>query len=314
VAVKQKRAAGILCAVAVLASSGGLFVSAQTQQPVGGWAPAGAIGDGRTGAVAVAMKDGTTLIAGGVTNGSPTNSVLLYDPATNALLAAGQLLSARVGHTATALEDGHVLVIGGRVDDSPSGDIELFDPASGGSTLLGQLAQPRSGHAAARLEDGSVVVFGGANADGAVLDTVEHINVSTGIVSAGPNRMVAARASASATTLIDGRVLIAGGTSGSADLRSAELYIPWSQAFEPTHNELSVARSGHTAVLLPHNGGVLIAGGNFNTPFIRYMAELTGRPRPKLLYLPTASADSARGICSSTSASSPRSSRSSSER
>ena len=38
---------------------------------------------------------------------------------------------------------------------------------------------------------------------------------------------------------------------------------------------------------------ILIAGGNFNTAFIRYMAQLTGKPRPKLLYLPTASADSA---------------------
>ena len=38
---------------------------------------------------------------------------------------------------------------------------------------------------------------------------------------------------------------------------------------------------------------ILIAGGGFNTPFIRYMAELTGKTRPKLLYLPTASADSA---------------------
>jgi peptidase E len=37
---------------------------------------------------------------------------------------------------------------------------------------------------------------------------------------------------------------------------------------------------------------VLIAGGGFGTPFIRYMAELTGKTRPKLLYLPTASADS----------------------
>jgi dipeptidase E len=36
---------------------------------------------------------------------------------------------------------------------------------------------------------------------------------------------------------------------------------------------------------------ILIAGGNFNTPFIRYMASLTGKTRPKLLYLPTASAD-----------------------
>ena len=43
---------------------------------------------------------------------------------------------------------------------------------------------------------------------------------------------------------------------------------------------------------------ILIAGGNFNTPFIRYMAQLTGKPRPKLLYLPTASADSASGAIS----------------
>ena len=38
---------------------------------------------------------------------------------------------------------------------------------------------------------------------------------------------------------------------------------------------------------------ILIAGGGFGTPFIRYMAALTGKTRPKLLFLPTASADSA---------------------
>ena len=41
---------------------------------------------------------------------------------------------------------------------------------------------------------------------------------------------------------------------------------------------------------------ILIAGGNFGTPFVRYMAALTGKKRPKLLYLPTASADSPSGI------------------
>jgi hypothetical protein len=41
---------------------------------------------------------------------------------------------------------------------------------------------------------------------------------------------------------------------------------------------------------------ILIAGGNFGTPFIRYMATLTGKKRPKLLYLPTASADGQSGI------------------
>jgi peptidase E len=43
---------------------------------------------------------------------------------------------------------------------------------------------------------------------------------------------------------------------------------------------------------------ILIAGGNYNTTFIRYMAQLTGKKRPKLLYLPTASADRADGIIS----------------
>jgi dipeptidase E len=43
---------------------------------------------------------------------------------------------------------------------------------------------------------------------------------------------------------------------------------------------------------------ILIAGGNFGTEFIRYMATLTGKKRPRLLYLPTASADSAASILS----------------
>jgi peptidase E len=43
---------------------------------------------------------------------------------------------------------------------------------------------------------------------------------------------------------------------------------------------------------------ILIAGGNYNTAFLRYMAQLTGKPRPKLLYLPTANADSPQGIIS----------------
>lgn len=43
---------------------------------------------------------------------------------------------------------------------------------------------------------------------------------------------------------------------------------------------------------------ILIAGGGYGTAFIKYMAQLTAKPRPKLLYLPTASADSPQGIIS----------------
>jgi dipeptidase E len=41
---------------------------------------------------------------------------------------------------------------------------------------------------------------------------------------------------------------------------------------------------------------ILIAGGGFNEAFIRYMAALTGKTRPKILYLPTATADDPRSI------------------
>jgi dipeptidase E len=40
---------------------------------------------------------------------------------------------------------------------------------------------------------------------------------------------------------------------------------------------------------------ILLAGGGYGTAFIRYMATLTGKDRPKIVYLPTASADSATG-------------------
>jgi CheY-specific phosphatase CheX len=254
----------MLFALALLASSSGLFVSAQAPQQVGTWSPSGTIADGRTGAASVALRDGTTLIVGGVLNDTPSGTVLRYDPATNGIVTAGQLLSARVGHTATPLEDGRVLVVGGLVGGAPTSDIEVFDPETGGSTALAQLSQPRAGHAAARIADGIVVIFGGATVDGVVLNTVERVEVATGNVTAGSNRMLRGRANASATTLIDGRVLVAGGNDGSSDLRSAEVYYPWTQAFEPSVNQLSVARSGHSAVLLPNNAGVLIAGGNSN--------------------------------------------------
>jgi dipeptidase E len=41
---------------------------------------------------------------------------------------------------------------------------------------------------------------------------------------------------------------------------------------------------------------ILIAGGGFGEAFIRYLASLTGKKRPRLCYLPTASADRPDGI------------------
>ena len=62
------------------------------------------------------------------------------------------------------------------------------------------------------------------------------------------------------------------------------------------HNPLTASSLDGTQPKASPGRKILIAGGGFNTAFIRYMAQLTGKPRPKLLYFPTASADSANGV------------------
>ena len=55
----------------------------------------------------------------------------------------------------------------------------------------------------------------------------------------------------------------------------------------------SLSLSGLAANLAPQNRNrkILVAGGGFGTTFIKYLAALTGKERPRLCYLPTASAD-----------------------
>jgi peptidase E len=69
----------------------------------------------------------------------------------------------------------------------------------------------------------------------------------------------------------------------AATMSAAALVMPGAlDAAHPTH------RSHPT----PVTRKILIAGGGFRTKFIGYMAQLTGKTRPRICYLPTASADS----------------------
>lgn len=64
----------------------------------------------------------------------------------------------------------------------------------------------------------------------------------------------------------------------------------------PIPTDVEVARAtGVAAEPTRATRKILIAGGVYGTPFIRYLAQLTGKTRPRICYLPTASADSAAG-------------------
>ncbi len=61
-------------------------------------------------------------------------------------------------------------------------------------------------------------------------------------------------------------------------------------------SQTPLAASVHDSRPIGEGRKILIAGGGFGTAFLRYMAQLTGKERPRLCYLPTASADSPSGI------------------
>ena len=76
---------------AVLMVSGGLLLQAQLPPAVGSWTVIGSDANARTGAAAVTLHDGRTLIVGGLlADGTITDTVVMYDPVTDLVTPMGR--------------------------------------------------------------------------------------------------------------------------------------------------------------------------------------------------------------------------------
>ena len=218
-------------------------------------------GGGVSGHSAVALYDGTVLIAGG-DNGDPTNIVRIFDPATGWWRNAAPMAQARQQAAAVMLRNGRVLVTGGLSPNSVIGSVEIYDPATGQWSAAAPMGAARRLHTATLLDDGRVLVTAGIGSDG-WLATAEIYDPASNTWS--PTGSLAARRyDHSATRLRDGRVLVAAGTNqsiASGALAPTEIYDPasgtWSSA-----GSLTYRRQRHTATLLS-DGRVLVAGGLF---------------------------------------------------
>ena len=249
----------------------------RAQQP--SWSPTGSLATGRFGHTSTLLANGKVLVVGGRLCASSSSctefsSAELYDPATGAWSATGNLGVPRHAHVAVRLSNGKVLVAGGHNAAANWTSAELYDPDTGAWTATGDLSAARAFATATLLANGRVLVVGGG-AGNTFLSSAELYDPTTGTWSPA-GTMNVPRGFHTATLLADGRVLVASGaslTSGTLTLRpSAEIYDPATGSWTAT-GSLGTARVFHTETRLP-NGKVLVTGGSDFSSTIYRSAEL----------------------------------------
>ena len=157
------------------------------------------------------LKNGQVLLTDSVTYPSelPLAKAELYDPASGAFTAIGNMTMPRAKHSATLLPDGRVLLTGGMDRNGPQGrttSAEIYDPAKNSFVTIPNMNMARFKHAETTvvLPNGKVLIAGGG-------ERAEVFDSVTNTFSMASGNLDEAWFFATATLLQSGRVLIVGG-------------------------------------------------------------------------------------------------------
>jgi hypothetical protein len=242
------------------------YKSAELYDPsTGKFQATGEMNERRVSPVAVLLRSGKVLIAGGWVGHGCTDSAELYDPSTGKFTAlAGKMTGVRGDARGTLLPNGDVLITGGADHDSPGGiaSAEIFHASSQTFQSVSPMHFARVAHTATLLQDGRVLIVGGRGEK--VNAAAETFDPKTARFTVRGN-LIAARYKHTAGLLADGRVLIAGGSDDrdwNGNLNSAEIYDPKTGKFQAALplNEKRF-KLPEEAVLL-ESGDLLVAGGS----------------------------------------------------
>lgn len=221
------------------------------------WRPVADMPSAHTDHVAVLLRSGQVLVAGGGDQAGKgiTLTSEVFDPGSGKWQSTGHLMAPVTRGAAALLADGRVLLVGSGTPEAP--EAEVYDPATrtwSATTrpVLPCTAEPDHpcGISATILHDKRVLVVRGWSA------ALYDLGKRPVWVPLPPLRV--ARTEHTATMLTDGRVLVVGGWAGTLD---AEVYSPELNRWASAGHTLFTRRH-HSATLLP-DGDVLVAGGEY---------------------------------------------------
>jgi galactose oxidase-like protein len=234
---------------------------------------------GRAFHTAVKLGNGKVLVAGGYTASgpaTPTDTVVLFDPATATFSSLGtNLTSARALHVAVLLSGTKVLIAGGTSGATPTNDLQTamtYDASGPTATATNNnMGQKRANFTGTLLLSGKVLIVGGKASD----VTAELFDPAggggTGTFSTLTPQLPTNEDKRNHTAvLLDdvnfvGQVLISGGTTtlASGPSRTQFLFNPAGSGAFTAAPSLVTSRSNHAAVLLTSHS-VLLCGGTSN--------------------------------------------------
>ena len=156
----------------------------------------------------VTLKDGRTLVAGGMRSGGGVGqikSAAIYDPASNTFTSVSDMNVARGMERGALLKDGKVLIAGNWYNDG--GQIEIFDPETSVFTLVGQyLDFETSAPFIFPTDDGGAVIVSQYDIHGSKFGEPHVTKYNPG---GGDNTLV------SKDGLLDGYVVLTGMSAGT---------------------------------------------------------------------------------------------------
>lgn len=218
----------------------------------------------RDGHTATVLGDGRVLLAGGYLGEGqpPTQTVDVFDPATDRITPTSPLLERRGGHTAARLGDGRVLVVGGWVGHrTATASVDIWDPATETFVAGPPLPVALEALTAVTLRDGRVLVVGGLRRPEGAWDGALLFDGATDQwVKVGP--LAQARFKHALVALPDGRALVIGGTADDQTLlATTEIFDPVAGVFTPGPDLVAGRYKVDGAAVVLADGRVVVAGG-----------------------------------------------------